>query len=208
MTKTQKFLKRRRKRNPSGAYQNTASGELLRAAALGGLLVGALVLSGASPISPYWWKHLRKESDGEKEITRQVRLYRSLKRLERRRLIHVTETTEGIKLHLTTEGKNLYSRTAATTLFLDKPKLWDGKWRIVLFDIPEKHRKTRQALQKTLRNVGCYPLQKSVLITPVPCRQEIERLATFFGIPDSVVYCETESLGSSESRIRKFFGMQ
>lgn len=39
---------------------------------------------------------------------------------------------------------------------------WDGKWRIVIFDIPEKHRRLRDALRGQLRSFQFKPWQKSV----------------------------------------------
>lgn len=204
MIQNQNISKRRRNKRLSGAYRNSASGELFHAAAMGGLLAGALVLSGGSP---YWYRHLLKNSNRGEEQKRKLRLRQAMKRLERRKLIHLTSQENGIRLHLTPEGKNLYRHFALKTFNFSKPKHWDGKWRIVLFDIPEEHRKTRQALQKTLRNAGCFPLQKSVLVTPVSCRHEIEELASLFGNPNTLLYCETASLGKAEPGVRKFFGM-
>ncbi len=43
---------------------------------------------------------------------------------------------------------------------------WDGKWRVVSFDLPETERKLRRVFRETLRrhNFGC--LQRSLWITP------------------------------------------
>ncbi len=52
---------------------------------------------------------------------------------------------------------------------------WDGKWRMVMFDIPERERTLRDQLRRELihRHFGC--LQKSVWISPRP----IDNLARF-----------------------------
>ncbi len=43
---------------------------------------------------------------------------------------------------------------------------WDGKWRIVLFDIPESKRPLRDYLRSVLKRVGCYPLMRSLWVYP------------------------------------------
>ncbi len=45
-------------------------------------------------------------------------------------------------------------------------KKWDGKWRMVLFDIPEKKRRLRDGLRNILRTLDFVELQKSVWVTP------------------------------------------
>jgi phenylacetic acid degradation operon negative regulatory protein len=53
---------------------------------------------------------------------------------------------------------------------------WDGKWRMVIFDVPELNRPLRAKLRKRLidEKFGC--LQQSVWITPRPCEQMINEL--------------------------------
>lgn len=53
---------------------------------------------------------------------------------------------------------------------IQKPmeQIWDGKWRIVMFDIPEKKRSERNWLRFQLLAFGYKPLQKSVFIGQNP----------------------------------------
>ncbi|MBI2054240.1 MAG: hypothetical protein HYT36_02820 [Candidatus Staskawiczbacteria bacterium] len=45
-----------------------------------------------------------------------------------------------------------------------KKEPWDKKWRMVAFDIPNTHRKGRDAVRYRLRTAGFYELQESILI--------------------------------------------
>lgn len=49
---------------------------------------------------------------------------------------------------------------------------WDGKWRLIVFDIPEKARIQRRQLRQLLKNNGFYKLQASVFICPYPLNRE------------------------------------
>ena len=66
-----------------------------------------------------------------------------------------------------------------------KPAKWDGKWRIVVFDIPENLRSIRQALREHLCRLQFYQLQKSVFVLPYECGDEIEFYWSF------IIYANT-----------------
>jgi len=78
-----------------------------------------------------------------------------------------------------THSSGRYSLTQKGTLELERrrfehyqfptPKKWDGKWRIVCFDIPEKNKRVRRVVQQKLVELGFYRLQDSVFVTPQPC---------------------------------------
>lgn len=53
-------------------------------------------------------------------------------------------------------------------------KKWDGKWRIITFDIEEITRKDRDYLRRQLKWIGFEELQKSVWIFPYEIRDELK----------------------------------
>lgn len=61
-------------------------------------------------------------------------------------------------------------------------KKWDSQWRIVIFDIPERFKKARNALSLTLKKMGFYPLQKSVFVHPFECADEIDFVIEFWNM--------------------------
>ncbi|HCC59885.1 MAG: hypothetical protein A2402_00650 [Candidatus Staskawiczbacteria bacterium RIFOXYC1_FULL_37_43] len=59
---------------------------------------------------------------------------------------------------------------------------WDGKWRMVAFDIPNSHRKDRNALRYRLKMGGFYELQESLFLHPYDCKKEIDDFARLFNL--------------------------
>ena len=47
-----------------------------------------------------------------------------------------------------------------------KPPRWDGKWRLITFDVPGGYNIARDRLRALLKEFDFYPLQKSVWISP------------------------------------------
>ena len=84
------------------------------------------------------------------------------------------------------------------TYNLDKNKRkygdWDNKWRMVVFDIPEKMRSSRNILRDRLKYVGFYELQKSVFVFPHDCRDEIEFIVEFYNLRKYVRFAVLDSI--------------
>lgn len=62
------------------------------------------------------------------------------------------------------------------------PQNWDGRWRVLVFDIPETRRPQRDMVRHLIRQLGMRPLQKSVWLTPADCREQFEQLRLAYGI--------------------------
>jgi DNA-binding transcriptional regulator PaaX len=91
---------------------------------------------------------------------------RALKRLERKHLVGTRMKDGREEWHLTGSGEELARRLRLRFTFTGQKKRWDGKWRLVLFDIPERIRGRRDFLRKELEDLGFHQLQKSVCLTP------------------------------------------
>ena len=62
----------------------------------------------------------------------------------------------------------------------NKREPWDGKWRMVAFDIPNACRKGRTALNYRLKTGGFYELQESIFLYPYDCKKEIDDFVELF----------------------------
>ncbi len=97
------------------------------------------------------------------------RITQSISRLEREGLIQTSGTYGERVVKLTKRGKAVVDAMYASEYQIPEPVLWDGKWRIVMFDIREKRRKARTQLRAMLMGVGFLRLQDSVWVYPYTC---------------------------------------
>src|SRR3990167_5715390 len=67
---------------------------------------------------------------------------------------------------------------------------WDGRWRLVLFNIPEVNRSLRDKIRQGLKRLGMGILQPSVWISPNDVREEIEELKARLNLTNSLKYFE------------------
>lgn len=134
------------------------------------------------------------------------RINQELKRLHKRGLVEIIKTNNGVTvIKLTKEGKDKLKRYEIDNLQIDKPKKWDGKWRIIIFDIPIEKNIARDHLRRKMKNLGFYKLKGSVFVHPYPCYEVITFIREYFRVKDEVEYIEAERLENQNKLIEYFF---
>ena len=121
----------------------------------------------------------------------------------REKIIKSTEDGMIIKFELTKKGKELLRGYEFYNLKTEHPKKWDGKWRFIIFDIPEKSRYARDIFRDKLKNLGFFMLQQSVWVYPYECKKEIDFILEFLGLRSYVLYFEVEI--ERDAWLRKYF---
>lgn len=123
-------------------------------------------------------------------------------RLWRKGHVEVKEGRDGYTVVITEKGRSEVLKYDVEAMSIPRQKRWDGKWRMVFFDISED--KARQKFRETLRSMGFFPMQKSVYVQPFPCREQIEFLREVLSIPHYVKLATVESL-ENDADLRRFF---
>ncbi|MCI0542503.1 hypothetical protein L0Y69_01960 [bacterium] len=84
------------------------------------------------------------------------------------------------------------------------PKKWDCKWRVIIFDIKEYRRATRNLLRKELAAFGFWKLQQSVWVSPYPCDEFITLLKADLKIGKDLLYLLVEEM-ENDRHLKKLF---
>lgn len=118
-------------------------------------------------------------------------LSQAIKRLREKGLIEKDYQEVGrIVIRLTKAGKDFLLLKKD-----DKEVDWDGKWRIVVFDIPESKRLVRDVLRSRLRNWGFVPWQKSVWASKKNLTSQLRKLIKELEIEEWVMVIESNNVG-------------
>ena len=88
-----------------------------------------------------------------------------------------------------------------------KQQKWDGKWRVVVFDVWENARSKRNLLRNEIRDFGFIQLQRSVWIYPYECAEFVELLKIDLSFGKNIRYMIVESLDHDE-KLRKHFDLK
>jgi DNA-binding transcriptional regulator PaaX len=108
---------------------------------------------------------------------------------------------------LTLAGQERLRRWEFADFKFKRPKRWDGKWRVMIFDIPEKKRRERDLVRKLFKSAEFYPLQESVWVYPYDCEDIIALLKTDFGVGKNLLYLIVEEI-ENDKYLREFFELK
>ena len=84
-----------------------------------------------------------------------------------------------------------------------KPK-WDKKWRILIFDIPERRKSLREKVRATLTSIGFLRLQDSVWVYPYDCEDFMTLLKADFKVGKDLIYIIADAIENDVHRRRNF----
>jgi CRISPR/Cas system-associated endoribonuclease Cas2 len=87
-----------------------------------------------------------------------------------------------------------------------KPRRWDRRYRLVMFDVPEKRKKIRERLRFTMKEVGFLRLQDSAWLYPYDCEEFVALLKAHLRIGKDVLYAVIEEI-ENDKWIRKHFNL-
>ncbi len=139
-----------------------------------------------------------------KEINRKA-LVRAVREFYNDRIVEYKEKKDGtLEIVLTKKGEKRALKFQIDEIKIEKPEKWDGKWRMVIFDIPEKKKRAREALRNKLKELGFKDLQKSVFVFPYECEDEIDFIVEVFEIRRFVKFMRVDSFTNEEQFKLKF----
>src|SRR4030043_1232532 len=153
-------------------------GEISKKILKGLLFAGGFYIACSSPrfarrAIPELFKYLKYKAKSKKKMQT---YRRSFYYLWRNKMIDVEYRGRQMYVSLSKEGKKIAGKYHIDDLQIPKPKRWDGRWRILIFDIPDKNKIKREALRGKLKELGLYRLQKSVWVCPYNFQREISFL--------------------------------
>jgi len=128
---------------------------------------------------------------------------RTLKRLKRQQLVE----QQGRIYLLTNRGKRWILKYTLEDLGIPKPKSWDNKWRMVIYDVARHIAALRNIFRQTIRRLGFYNVQESVWIHPYPCEKEIGFLRDYCGMGGDVIYVIAHKI-ENDGVYKSHFGLK
>ncbi len=161
---------------------------LLTTLIVSGKIVSEVFLSKPTYYPKDPWEIIGEGQELTKQLIKKAYLKKGIKKLQKYGIVQ--ESNGFIKL--TSKGKSLANRIMGFKKVLDTK--WDGKYRMVIFDIPEKQRHHRDWLRTELYYLEYIQLQKSVFISKYPLTPEIIKEIKRREIDEGVNYILAEKI--------------
>ncbi|MBI2474641.1 MAG: hypothetical protein HYV68_02990 [Candidatus Taylorbacteria bacterium] len=138
---------------------------------------------------------------------RKYNLDRSLDRLLYQGLVRFERNAHGKFLQLTPQGNREVVYIKLNEKLRNDVKKWDGKWRVIIFDIKEVRRSVRDQIRHTLKTLGFIKLQQSVWVYPYDCEDFITLLKLDARVGMQLIYMIVEKI-ENDKKLRTVFGLK
>jgi len=168
---------------------------VLGVVAAGGILTVAAVAPNALKIVDLFYD---RKKQGYDKYRKKYYIKTTINRMENRGLIEFYKRGAKTLVRLTEKGRKELLKYQMREKIIEKPKKWDKKWRVVIFDIAEDARNLREGLRQELTNLGFIKLQNSVWVHPYECDDVVAMIKTYFDIEESVLFMTVEQVENDE----------
>lgn len=166
--------------------------QILSILGTGATLSAALLAPKSVPVikkfiqgEPEWdtWKHYNISY-----------LRRTLTHLHKQAFVEIIHENNRDYIRLTQNGIRKILKFSIDTLSIKTPTHWDGKWRLVLYDVPRQKKNLGDTIRRTIVNFGFLAIQKSVYIYPYQCFDQVEYIRQYYGLTDCIQYMVVEHI--------------
>src|SRR3989344_1878629 len=174
------------------------------------ILLASIAISGVvlvAAIAPNALAQLRY-LPAMKRAQLRYRTKTTLGRLAMQGLIEFEKREAKSYARITPSGKRVLSFEEQKIILNNKKKRrWDERWRVIIFDIPERRRKVRDRLRVIMRNLGFARLQDSVWVYPYDCEDLMALLKADLKLGISVLYMVVEHI-ENDKHLRTQFALK
>jgi len=140
----------------------------------------------------------------DKKYNKKYYINQKIKKLENDGFLKIDLKNGKKTVSLTEKGESKLNYYRAIE---KKNEKWDGKWRVVIFDVWEKAKVKRNILRLEIKNFGFIQLQQSVWIYPYECSEFIELIKTDLSFGKNIRYMIVEKL-DYDDKLRKHFNLK
>ncbi|MDO8561594.1 MAG: hypothetical protein Q7S05_02085, partial [bacterium] len=157
----------------SGQSRRERTVQILKMVAVGALKIGI----GATPSPRAVSKLLAELTLGDSSRNRKY-ASRKIRELKKRGFLE----KHGVRYAVSDKGQRILSRERIMTLEIPSSRRWNGRWYLIMFDIPLTQSYARQALNTLLLSMGLVQYQQSVLIYPYPIKETVLHVCRFYKV--------------------------
>lgn len=169
---------------------------MLTAVVLGGVMVIAATIPNAAQL-------LRFFPGYRKGARFNYKAKSVLGRLKAKGCVVFVEENGKRYARITEKGERMLQMETEKVAMAKKRK-WDRRWRVVIFDIPERRKSVRVGIRRFMQEYGFVRLQDSVWVYPYDCEDLIALVKANFRVGADVLYMIVERL-ENDKHLREHF---
>jgi len=148
-----------------------------------------------------------QKSKGRKYSTKhnKEKILRTFYYIRNKGYIDFRRNDKDYEIVITEKGNKKIKNLKFNTLVISNPKSWDGKFWQIAVDIPVKYKTSADYFRMKLKELRCYPLQRSLWFYPHDPRGEVEFIAKTYGVANYITFMKIERMEQDDKEILKTY---
>lgn len=172
------------------------------------LAAGEILLQFCDLTAPFFlgssiYRKSTREYLNNREIDK-ANFWQKIQYLKRKGYIRTFTENKEKFIEITSIGQKKALKISIDQIKIERPSSWDKKWRVVIFDIPEKYKTSRDLFRRYLIKLGFIQIQKSVYTYPFGCAKEIAILSQKLLVEKYVTILIAEIIQGEDEIIETF----
>lgn len=152
-------------------------------------------LSGKQAVS---LKDIKKNLSSDSKQT--YAISRSIKNMADLGLIETVKSDREDYARITPKGRQKLSSIKLDSKNGLVSNNWDGKWRIILLDLPESRKAERDSIRYLLKKANFVCLKNSAWISPYPFEHMFENIKKDLGLTSELIIMTTSTLDKESEK--------
>ncbi len=136
----------------------------------------------------------------QKDQTQNYALNRSIKNMGDLGLIETIKSDREDYARLTPKGRQKLASIKLDSKNTLISNNWDGKWRIILLDIPESRKAERESIRYLLKKANFVCLKNSAWISPYPFEHMFMNIKKDLGLTNEIIILTTNTVDEKSER--------
>lgn len=168
---------------------------LLAAVAVAGIVAVTVAAPNILQLLKYTKWGRKKFFQKGKNRGQEIKISQACYYLKRQGYIELVPQGHDIVMKITEKGRKKIRRMNFENLAVPAAKNWNGHWWLVLADIPSRlYRSRADLLRKKIRELGFYPLQRTVWVYPFDPQNEVNFISCHYNVDRFLTTVEAVSL--------------
>ncbi|MDP3794015.1 MAG: hypothetical protein Q8R07_04680 [Candidatus Uhrbacteria bacterium] len=168
------------------------------------LVLGVVAVAGVVTTAAVCPGLLKVVVDATRGSYPRTSLKRAIHRLDKKGWFLAIEEGRSIKIVLSKKGRAAWMEYEMGTRKIAKPRKWDQRWRLLIFDIPEAKKFLREKIRRVLQQWEFVRLQDSVWIYPYECSDILALLRTKYGVRSEALALTVDRFDNDRWLCREF----
>ncbi len=167
---------------------------------------GALTIAAMAPNALQLIKFLPGLNKRNKRYSESEEIAKAVYYLRDRGYVELLPRGNDYEIRVTKKGHKRILKFDLQKLEVPRPEKWDGKWWIIIADVPINERVHAGYLRDKFKAMCFFPLQKTVWVYPYDPRDQVDFVSSYFSLERFLTILRADKLDpEDEKELTSFF---